>query len=91
MPSLETHNSTAIAKHMYHTVKAVPESHSLCKIVTLFHFLSLLFLELCICVQNNILHVTVLVRGNTVCPVTQSSIIESAVRMELPLPSISFV
>lgn len=36
--------------------------------VTLFHFLSMLFLDCCICVQNNKLHDAVLVRGNAEPP-----------------------
>lgn len=36
--------------------------------VTFFHFLSMLFLDLCVCVQNNKLHDAVLVRGNAEPP-----------------------
>lgn len=31
----------------------------------MFHFLSLLFLDICVCVQNNKLHDAALLRGNT--------------------------
>lgn len=36
--------------------------------VTFFHFLAMLFLDLCVCVQNNKLHDAVLVRGNAEPP-----------------------
>lgn len=36
--------------------------------VTFFHFLSMLFLDCCVCVQNNKLHDAVLVRGNAEPP-----------------------
>lgn len=56
--------------HLYHTTRPIHTSvFQLLKYrVTFFHFLSMLFLDLCVCVQNNKLHDAVLVRGNAEPP-----------------------